>query len=149
MSRPSSSPVAPRSSAPAPIRRRATAVVPDGVALPAPGAAGAVVRAARSAASALAVAATVAVLHVSRLLAAARLTLASAVGFAPGEPASGHLVRRRPRRLGAQTGQATAEYALVLLGAAVVAIALITWATGSGRIGALFDRVFDELQSRL
>lgn len=46
-------------------------------------------------------------------------------------------------------GQATAEYALVLLGAAVVAIALVTWATGSGRIGALFDAVFDELQSRL
>ena len=37
----------------------------------------------------------------------------------------------------------------MLLGAAVVAIALITWATGSGRIGDLFDRVFDELQSRL
>jgi Flp pilus assembly pilin Flp len=46
-------------------------------------------------------------------------------------------------------GQATAEYALVLLGAAVVAVALITWATGSGRIGELFDAVFDELQSRL
>jgi hypothetical protein len=46
-------------------------------------------------------------------------------------------------------GQATAEYALVLLGAAVVAIALITWATGSGRFGDLFDRVFDVLQSRL
>ncbi len=48
-----------------------------------------------------------------------------------------------------ERGQATAEYALVLLGAAVVAVALITWATGSGRIGALFDAVFDELQSRL
>ncbi|HYI62068.1 MAG TPA: hypothetical protein VEW93_09725 [Acidimicrobiales bacterium] len=46
-------------------------------------------------------------------------------------------------------GQATAEYALVLLGAAVVAIALVTWATRSGRIGQLFDAVFDELQGRL
>jgi hypothetical protein len=46
-------------------------------------------------------------------------------------------------------GQATAEYALVLLGAAVIAIALVTWATGSGRIGDLFDAVFDELQSRM
>ncbi|CAN5675236.1 MAG: DUF4244 domain-containing protein [Iamia sp.] len=55
-------------------------------------------------------------------------------------------VRARHR---AEAGQATAEYALVLLGAAVVAIALITWATGSGRIGDLFDRVFDELQDRL
>lgn len=53
-------------------------------------------------------------------------------------------LRRRP-----EAGQATAEYALVLLGAAVVAIALVTWATSSGRIGDLFDRVFDELQSRL
>lgn len=48
-----------------------------------------------------------------------------------------------------QAGQATAEYALVLLGAAVVAIALVTWATQSGRIGQLFDAVFDQLQSRL
>ena len=63
---------------------------------------------------------------------------------------------RRARRwavprpaLSSQAGQATAEYALVLLGAAVVAIALVTWATGSGRVGDLFDRVFDELVSRL
>ncbi len=56
------------------------------------------------------------------------------------------VIRARSR---AEAGQATAEYALVLLGAAVVAIALITWATGSGRIGDLFDRVFDELQDRL
>ena len=48
-----------------------------------------------------------------------------------------------------QAGQATAEYALVLLGAAVIAVALITWATGSGRIGDLFDFVFDQIQSRL
>lgn len=46
-------------------------------------------------------------------------------------------------------GQATAEYALVLLGAAIVAIALITWATGSGQIGDLFDAIFDEIRSRL
>ncbi len=52
-------------------------------------------------------------------------------------------------RARAEGGQATAEYALVLLGAAVVAIALVTWATSSGRIGDLFDRVFDELVSRL
>lgn len=66
------------------------------------------------------------------------------------ELALGRVGRRRlvAGRAG-QAGQATAEYALVLLGAAVVAIALITWATGSGRIGALFDRVFDELQNRL
>ena len=66
------------------------------------------------------------------------------------------LRRRRERRDAEPTargshdgGQATAEYALVLLGAAIVAIALITWATGSGRIGELFDAVFDEIRSRL
>lgn len=48
-----------------------------------------------------------------------------------------------------EAGQATAEYALVLLGAALVAIALITWATGSGQIGQLFDAVFDEIRGRL
>jgi Flp pilus assembly pilin Flp len=48
-----------------------------------------------------------------------------------------------------EAGQATVEYALMLLGAAVIAIALLTWATSSGRIGDLFDAVFDELQSRM
>jgi Flp pilus assembly pilin Flp len=63
--------------------------------------------------------------------------------------APGRLVSRMPAGTDRQAGQATAEYALVLLGAAVIAIALITWATGSGRIGDLFDAVFDELQSRM
>ena len=43
-------------------------------------------------------------------------------------------------------GQATTEYALVLLGAAVVALLIITWATaggGAGKIGRLFDSVLD------
>lgn len=43
-------------------------------------------------------------------------------------------------------GQATTEYALILLAAAVVAVLVITWATaggGAGRIGDLFDSVFD------
>jgi hypothetical protein len=42
-------------------------------------------------------------------------------------------------------GQATAEYALVLLGAAMVALILIGWATGGGvgKIGGLLDGVID------
>ncbi|QYG94668.1 hypothetical protein HC251_21005 [Iamia sp. SCSIO 61187] len=64
-------------------------------------------------------------------------------------PVVGRLGPRLPADADRQAGQATAEYALVLLGAAVIAIALITWATGSGRIGDLFDAVFDELQSRM
>jgi hypothetical protein len=49
-------------------------------------------------------------------------------------------------------GQATTEYALVLLGAALVALLLVAWATaggGAGRIGALLDRVLDAVTSRV
>ena len=47
---------------------------------------------------------------------------------------------------GDDDGQATTEYALILLSAAVIAVLVITWATaggGAGRIGDLFDSVFD------
>lgn len=49
-------------------------------------------------------------------------------------------------------GQATTEYALVLLGAAVIALLVVSWATsggGGGKIGRLFDRVLDEVTSRI
>jgi hypothetical protein len=42
-----------------------------------------------------------------------------------------------------ERGQTTAEYALVLLGAAGVALLLLGWATQSGAIGQLFDAVMD------
>lgn len=45
----------------------------------------------------------------------------------------------------AQRGQATAEYALVLLAAATVALILLAWATKTGKIGQLFDAVIDSL----
>ena len=41
-------------------------------------------------------------------------------------------------------GQSTAEYALVLLGVAAVALALLTWAAG-GKVAAFFDTIFDHL----
>lgn len=44
-----------------------------------------------------------------------------------------------------QGGQATAEYALVLLGAAAVALLFTAWAAKSGAIGKLFDTVVDQL----
>jgi Flp pilus assembly pilin Flp len=50
-----------------------------------------------------------------------------------------------------QRGQATTEYALILLVAAVVAIAVIAWATaggGAGKIGSLFDSILDSVLSR-
>ena len=40
-------------------------------------------------------------------------------------------------------GQSTAEYALVLLGAATVAVVFIGWAGKSSRIGKLFNAVLD------
>ena len=49
-------------------------------------------------------------------------------------------------------GQSTAEYALVLLGAALVALLVIGWATsggGAGRIGHLFDTVIDAVTGRV
>jgi Flp pilus assembly pilin Flp len=46
-------------------------------------------------------------------------------------------------------GQTTAEYALVLLGAAAVALVLIAWATKSGKLTQLFDAVIDQVLSKL
>ncbi len=42
-------------------------------------------------------------------------------------------------------GQTTAEYALVLLGAAAIAALLITWASKSGAVGKLFDAVMSSV----
>ena len=53
---------------------------------------------------------------------------------------------------GGDRGQATTEYALVLLGAALVALLVVGWATtggGAGRIGHLFDRVLDAVTEKL
>jgi len=49
------------------------------------------------------------------------------------------------------SGQATTEYALVLLGAAVIALLVVAWATdggGAGRIGELFDSVLTNVLDR-
>ena len=48
-------------------------------------------------------------------------------------------------------GQATTEYALVLLGAAIIALLVVAWATdggGAGRIGQLFDSVIGNILGR-
>ena len=47
-----------------------------------------------------------------------------------------------------ESGQATAEYALVVVAAAAVAGALIVWATNTGALAALFDAVLERV-SRL
>ena len=53
---------------------------------------------------------------------------------------------------GDDRGQATTEYALVMLGAAVIALLVVGWATsggGAGKIGNLFDRVIDAISGKL
>ncbi len=50
---------------------------------------------------------------------------------------------------GDDRGQTTAEYALVLLGAAGVAMLLLGWATKSGAIGKLFDVVLSGIVGRV
>jgi hypothetical protein len=52
--------------------------------------------------------------------------------------------RSSARRRG-DAGQTTAEYALVLLGAAGIALLLVAWATKSGAIGKLFDTVVNDV----
>lgn len=47
-----------------------------------------------------------------------------------------------------EAGQGTVEYALVLLGAAAVALALIAWVTRSDAVSRLFDAVVGRILSR-
>ena len=46
------------------------------------------------------------------------------------------------------TGQTTTEYALVLLGAAAIAVLIISWATKTNLIGKLFDFVIDHVMGK-
>ena len=62
-----------------------------------------------------------------------------------------HLPHRlaSPLRRRDEGGQATAEYALVLLAAAAIALAVVSWATRTSVIGRLLDAVFRQLVSRV
>jgi Flp pilus assembly pilin Flp len=46
-----------------------------------------------------------------------------------------------------EEGQTTAEYALVILAAAAVAVVLIVWARSSGKLPALFDKIVDQISN--
>ena len=46
-----------------------------------------------------------------------------------------------------EAGQATAEYSLVVIAAAAIALALIVWATNSGALADLFDAVMARVRS--
>lgn len=47
---------------------------------------------------------------------------------------------RNPER-----AQSTVEYALILLGAAAIALAVVAWVTRTGTIGRLFDTVIGQV----
>lgn len=64
-----------------------------------------------------------------------------AVGSADSAPLR-HVVSRQVH---AERAQSTVEYALVLLGAAALALLLVSWVTGTDVIGRLFDLVFSRI----
>lgn len=59
-----------------------------------------------------------------------------------------HAVAMAHRSRRSDRGQSTAEYALVMLGAAAVALMLVTWASRTDKIGRLLDGVLDSILSR-
>ena len=46
-----------------------------------------------------------------------------------------------------ETGQTTAEYALVILAAVAIAVVLIAWAKSSGKLPAFFDKIIDQVSN--
>ena len=46
-------------------------------------------------------------------------------------------------------GQTTAEYALVLVGVAAIALLVLAWATQSGAIGKLFDLILGHIMGKV
>lgn len=79
------------------------------------------------------------------LLALAARFHAAALMLIAGPPPARPGAHSRAR---GDAGQATTEYALVLLAAALVALLVIGWATaggGAAKVGRLFDRVIDSV----
>jgi hypothetical protein len=58
-------------------------------------------------------------------------------------------IDRIRRRVTDERGQSTAEYALVLLGAAGVALLLIAWATKTGKVTRLLNSVIDRVLAQV
>jgi Flp pilus assembly pilin Flp len=48
-------------------------------------------------------------------------------------------------RLRPERGQTTAEYALVILAAAAIALVLLAWARSSGKLPEFFDSIIDRI----
>lgn len=59
-------------------------------------------------------------------------------------------VERAPRLPGLdERGQTTAEYALVLIAAATIAMLIVAWAGNTGAINEFFDTVIERITSML
>ena len=54
-----------------------------------------------------------------------------------------------PERLRRQEGQTSAEYALVVLGAAMIAVLIGVWTQKTGKVGDLLDHLFDVIKKKV
>lgn len=74
------------------------------------------------------------------------LWLLAVVGSAYGAVVRLLTPEATPRRTArSEEGQTTAEYALVILAAAAIAVVLIVWARSSGKLPAFFDKIIDSI----
>jgi hypothetical protein len=55
------------------------------------------------------------------------------------------LLARVREHIRSDRGQSTAEYALVILAAAAIALVLLAWARSSGKLPAFFDSIIDRI----
>jgi hypothetical protein len=55
----------------------------------------------------------------------------------------------RPSASDPERGQTTAEYALVLVGVAAIALLVVAWASDTNKIGRLLDGVLDSILDRI
>lgn len=58
-------------------------------------------------------------------------------------------IQARSAAVNREAGQATAEYALVVLGAAAIAALVLAWAAGTGKITSLLNAVIDAVIGRV
>ncbi|MGI9603554.1 MAG: DUF4244 domain-containing protein [Acidimicrobiales bacterium] len=56
---------------------------------------------------------------------------------------------RNRRHQPPERGQATVEYVLLMLGAAAVALLVLAWATGSGKVSELLDKILDSISGQV
>jgi hypothetical protein len=52
-------------------------------------------------------------------------------------------------KVGPDRGQTTAEYALVLVGVAAIALLIVAWAADTNKIGRLLDSVLDSILDKV